>query len=382
RRTAANFLALDAFDFEGRSLDGRNDLPRPRLGQLVGFVVDAIVFVAVEPRLERRRILAREASVERPVFFGAKCLALALAIDDYPERDRLHAPRADAALDLVPQQRTQLVADQPVEHAARLVRVEQVVIELRGIVDRRLDGSRRDFMEQHAAHVGLGLAEMIGDMPRDRLAFAVGVAGEVDVILALRGALDLADYLLFALDYDVVGREIVLDIDAQLAFGQVHHVADRGHDLVVATQVTLDGFRLCGRFDNYEILCHRLGASSSPLPASQVSRQRKTSGASGLTPCQTYASEKSLPGCWVTRPSSSSSSSNLSTVCAFSPDDSMIESTWSLSDSFRLFKIAVVSSVVPPTVLAPSTDSSSRATSTLMLDATGVGIGSACPAEM
>src|SRR5208282_4375314 len=381
RRTAANFLALDAFDFEGRSLDGRNDLPRPRLGQLAGFVVDALVFVAVEPRLERRRILARQTGVERPIFFSAKCLAFALAIDDYPERDRLHAPRADAALDLVPQQRAELVSNQPVEHPSRLVRVEQVVIELRGIVHRLLDGSRRDFMQQDAADVGRGLAEMVGDMPRDRLAFAIRVARQVDVFLALGGALDLADHLLFAFDYDIVGREIVLDIDPQLALGQVHDVTDRRHDLVIATQVTPDRFRLCGRFDNYEIFCHRL------RPSSSLTRPRRLAPTqdrppSGLTPCQTYASEKSLPGCWVTRPSSSSSSSNLSTVCAFSPDDSMIESTWSLSDSFRLFKIAVVSSVVPPTVLAPSTDSSSRATSTLMLDATGVGIGSACPAEM
>ncbi len=129
-----------------------------------------------------------------------------------------------------------------------------------------LTAARRDFMEQYATDVGLGLAEMIGDMPRNRLAFAVGVAGEVDVILALGGALDLADYFLFALDYDVVGGEIVLDINPQLALGQVHHMADRRHDLVVATEVTLDRFRLCGRFDDYEIFCHRLRRLQLPFP--------------------------------------------------------------------------------------------------------------------
>ncbi len=314
RRTAADFLALDAFDFEGRSLDGRHDRARLSLGQLVRFVVDAIVFVTVEPRLERRRIFSSEAGVERPVLFGAECLALAFAIDDYPQRNRLHASGADPALDLVPQQRTELVPDQPVEHPARLVRVEQVAIEVRGIGDGRLDRGSRNFMEQHAADVGLGLAEMFGDMPRDRLAFAVGVAGEVDILLAFGGALDLADYLLFALNYDVVGSEIMLDIYTQLAFGQVHHVADRGHDLVVATEVTLDGFRLCRRFDDYEIFCHRFRRLRLPDPAAQVSRPCKMPDATGLTPCQTYASEKSLPGCWVTRPSSSSSSNNLSTV--------------------------------------------------------------------
>ncbi len=136
RRTSLRSTLLD---FEGRSLDGRHDRAGLGLGQLVGFVVDAVVFVAVEPRLERRRILACKAGVERPVLFGAECLALAFAIHDYPQRNRLHAPGADSALDLVPQQRTYLVSNQPVEHPARLVRIEQVVIEVRGIGDRLLD---------------------------------------------------------------------------------------------------------------------------------------------------------------------------------------------------------------------------------------------------
>ena len=220
-RAAADFLALDALYGERRLFDRRDDLFRTRLGQLVRLIVDAIVFVTVEPRLERRWILRCQAGVEGPVLFGAEGLALALAVDDYPERHRLHPAGADAALDLVPQQRAQLIADQAVEDAARLVRVEQVVIELRGIGDRLFYSGRRNLMQQHAADLGLGLAEMIGDMPCDRLAFAIGVAGEVDVVLALGGGLDLAEYLLFALDYDEIGREIVLDIDPELALGQV-----------------------------------------------------------------------------------------------------------------------------------------------------------------
>src|SRR5208283_5395681 len=122
-----------------------------------------------------------------------------------------------------------------------------------------------------------------------------------------------------------------------------------------------------------------LGASSPRSHLPQRGRLREGQSprpcATGVTPCQTYAREKSLPGCWVTRPSSSSSSSNLSTVWAFSPDDSMIESTWSLSDSFRLFKIIVVSLTSPSTVLAPSTGPDGGATAALGIAATGVGAG-------
>ena len=127
RRTSLRSILRTA---NGLLLAGGDDLARLGLGQLVGLVVDALVVVAVEAGLERRRILALQARVEGPVLLGAERLALLLALDDYPQRHRLHASGADAALDLVPQQRADLVADQPIEHAARLLGVEQVVIEL------------------------------------------------------------------------------------------------------------------------------------------------------------------------------------------------------------------------------------------------------------
>src|SRR5258708_4367402 len=96
---------------------------------------------------ERWRILADQARIEGPVFFGAKSLALALPLDDYPERHRLHAARADSPLHLVPQKRAYLVADQPIEHAPRLLGVEQVSIEVRRSRDCLFDRRRRDFVQ-------------------------------------------------------------------------------------------------------------------------------------------------------------------------------------------------------------------------------------------
>ena len=51
---------------------------------------------------------------------------LALALDDQPQRDGLHAAGGKSAPHLVPKQRRNLVSDQPVEHAARLLRLDQV----------------------------------------------------------------------------------------------------------------------------------------------------------------------------------------------------------------------------------------------------------------
>jgi hypothetical protein len=69
-------------------------------------------------------------------------------------------------------------------------------------------------------------------MPRDRLAFAVGVRCEEDVGRGFDGALKLFDHVALAFNGKVARREIVLHVDAERGFREVAHVSDRGlHDI-------------------------------------------------------------------------------------------------------------------------------------------------------
>ena len=72
--------------------------------------------------------------------------------------------------------------------------------------------------------------------------------------------LDRRDLLAPVLRDDVLGREVVVHVDAELALarvlGQVPDVAVRGEDLVVRAEVALDGPRLGGRFHDHEVLGH------------------------------------------------------------------------------------------------------------------------------
>ena len=256
RRRAPHLLALDLADDEGLLLAGGDDLARLGLGQLVGLVIDTLVAMAVEAGLERGRIACLQTRVERPVFFGPKRLTFLLALDDYPQRHRLDPSGADSALDLVPQERTYLVADQPVEHAARLLGVEEVVIELLRIGHRVAHRALRYLMEQHAPNGALDLSELVGDVPRDGLALAVRVGREIYMIGLLGLGLDFLEHLRLARDDVVLGLEIVVDSDAKGALGQIHHVADRRDDLKVGAQIALDGFRLGRRFYYDEVFCH------------------------------------------------------------------------------------------------------------------------------
>ena len=111
-------------------------------------------------------------------------------------------------------------------------------------------------MEQDATDGALDLPELVGDVPRDRFALAVGVGRQVDVVGLLGLRLDFLEHLRLAGDDVVLGLEVVVDGDPERALGQIHHMADRRDDLEVGAQIALDRFRLGRRFNYYEVLCH------------------------------------------------------------------------------------------------------------------------------
>ena len=124
----------------------------------------------------------REVGVERPVLLGLERLDLALALHDEPHRDRLHAPGGEPAPHLLPEDGADLVADEPVEDAARLLRVELLPVEVDRVLDGLLDRVLRDLVEEDAPHAGVAAlgADLLGDVPGDRLALAIGVGREED----------------------------------------------------------------------------------------------------------------------------------------------------------------------------------------------------------
>jgi hypothetical protein len=98
------------------------------------------------------------------------------------------------------------------------------------------------------------------DVPGDSLPFPVEVGGEEDRVGARGLAGDAVDLLAAIVGHDVVGPEIVLDVDAQLALaGVLRQVADMAvgrEDVEVRAQVAFDRARLGRRFDDHQVPCH------------------------------------------------------------------------------------------------------------------------------
>ena len=163
------------------------------------------------PRLLEQRL-------DGPVLDRLERADLPLALDDEPQRDGLHATRRDALLDRLPEDGAGLVADEPVEHAPRLLRLDLLVVDVARLLDGVLDGVLRDLVEEHATHGHVGRAALRPDLlrhvPRDRLTLAIRIGGDEHFARVLRRALELRDRLLLPRDRHELRLEAVVDVDA------------------------------------------------------------------------------------------------------------------------------------------------------------------------
>src|SRR5437870_3894233 len=223
-------LAPERFDQRPRDLAGRD-----------------LRLLPVEPdelRPELRRQCGPQIRLDAPVLDRNELRDLLLALHHQPHRHALDAAGGEAAADLLPEDRRDLVAAQPIQHAARLLRVVQVAVQLQRILDRFLDGLLGDLVEEDALRGDLGPLQLLVHVPGDGFTLAIGVGREQQAIRGLRGRLQVRHYLLLRLDHFVDRPEAVFDVHADLALRQVHHVADRRLHHVSGAEVLLDGLRL------------------------------------------------------------------------------------------------------------------------------------------
>ena len=73
-------------------------------------------------------------------------------------------------------------------------------------------------------------------MPRNRFSLAVRVRRENDGLRALRFLADALKHFAAAADGDVLRLKIMLNVHAELGFGQIPHVALRRFDLIASAQ--------------------------------------------------------------------------------------------------------------------------------------------------
>ena len=171
----------------------------------------------------------------------------------------------------------------------------------------------RDLVEHHPPHRHLRL-QLLEQVPGDRLALAVLVRREQELVGVPQLALELGDDALLVRVDDVLRLEALLDRrrracrtslrfslrDLRGPLGQVADVPDARLDHVIRAQVAGDGLGLGRRFDDDERLGHRDTLAPSPEDAA-AARALRRFGTRPLpsrhvpTPVYTFAGAVSWP---------------------------------------------------------------------------------------
>ena len=221
-----------------------------------------------------------EGALEVPVGRELELHPLALAVDHEPGGDGLHATGGQAGHHLAPEDGRDLVAVEAVEDAARLLGLDEVHVELARALRGSQDRGLGDLDEDHPLDRDALRGELVEEVPGDRLALAVIIGGEVELVGVLEQLLQLRDVALLVAWHDVIGLEPVVDVDGEPSpglvldrgrgvssvVGEVADVTDRGLDDVAAAEEAADLRRLGRRLDDDELVCHvRFSCSLMPL---------------------------------------------------------------------------------------------------------------------
>ena len=153
-------------------------------------------------------------------------LDLALAFYDKADSHRLHTSCAQARDDLFPQDRRELEAYDTIHYAASLLRVDKVVVNIAGMVDRLQDGLLGGVVERDTAHLLLRQLEHLLDMPCDGLSLAVGVARQPDLVGLERLFAQRCNQLLFILIYHIIRRIAIGKVNAHAVSAYAFNISN------------------------------------------------------------------------------------------------------------------------------------------------------------
>ena len=256
RRVTLDLLLLDAVDLEGARLDRGDGAPGVRLRGDVE-LVQLLAVEQSEAGLEGRVPGRGERRLDGPVFLRPERLDLVLALADQAQRHRLHAPGRARAVELAPQHRRQGEADQVVERAARLIGVDQAIVQVARLAHRLEHRALGDLVEHHPPDADpvdrVALLERGEQVPGDRLAFAVGIGRQVEVVGRLERPGDLGDPLLPVGEQLVDDPEVLVRPHRAVLLRQIAHVAVAGQDVVAGAQILVDVLGLGRGFDDDDV---------------------------------------------------------------------------------------------------------------------------------
>ena len=195
-----------------------------------------------------------EGYVQGPVLFRLEGPDLVLPVHNQSGGHGLNTARGQTPPHLLPQQRGQFVANDSVQNPACLLGIHQTIVNISGMLDRILHYLFRNFIKGHPLGLVVGQIQKLLQVPGNGFALPVRVGCEVDGVSLGGIGLEFFNERLLAPDGDILGSEIMLDVHAHFALGQVPQVAHAGLDGVAGAKILPDGLCLGGRLHDHKIV--------------------------------------------------------------------------------------------------------------------------------
>ena len=195
--------------------------------------------------------------VQAPVLLGNKGVDLLLPVPDHTQGNGLDSARGQAPFDFCPEQGGDPVADHTVQDPAGLLGIDQVHVDLPGILQGFRNCLFGDLVEGDPVDLlVLEVTQLEGrdQMPGNGLSFAVRVGRQIDPVGLFDHFPESGQELALAADGDIFGFIIVVKVDSHLALGHIAHMAVAGRDFIIGAKEFLDGLHLGGRLHDDKIL--------------------------------------------------------------------------------------------------------------------------------
>ncbi len=182
---------------------------------------------------QQRRILFLQHGVNRPIFRNLKRFDFTFAITDQADSHGLDPAGAQATTHFLPKQRTQFVANNPVEDTTRLLRIDHILVNDPGMFYCFRYGCFGDLIELNPASVSRSYFQQCSQMPGNRFAFAVRVSCEINCFCLASQLEKFIRQGSFPADCDIFRFKAIIHINAELAFGQVAQMPHgRFHEII------------------------------------------------------------------------------------------------------------------------------------------------------
>ncbi len=165
-------LLLDRRNHERLVGDVLDHFGRGRFAGQIGFLLVDLVELGSELLVPRLEI-----GFDAPVLLRFEIANGLLALHDQSQCHCLHTSGRQPRLDGFPEQRARLVANEPVENAPSLLRLDFLIVYGDRIGNCLAHGVLGDLVEEDALYAG-AVPQLIGHMPRNGFAFPVRIRGE------------------------------------------------------------------------------------------------------------------------------------------------------------------------------------------------------------